>query len=67
MTSIPGSSLEAFFSGRHDLAKIEGKIFIDRDPKMFEYLIQYLRDDCKWYDLESKTENARFKNELQYW
>mgnify|MGYP003918460899 CR=1 FL=1 len=47
LTSVPGSALAAMFSGRHELAKDDGKTFIDRDPKIFEYLIQYLRNGCQ--------------------
>ena len=46
LTSIPGSSLEAMFSGRHELSKSDGKIFVDRDPEIFKSLIRYLRNDC---------------------
>ena len=35
LTSIPDSSLEAMFSGRHALEEQDGKIFVDRDPVAF--------------------------------
>lgn len=46
LTSVPGSALEAMFSGRHNLPKVDGKIFIDRNPKIFGYIIDYLRNSC---------------------
>jgi hypothetical protein len=45
LTSVPGSILEAYFSGRQELTLIDGKIFVDRDPKTFEILISYLRNN----------------------
>jgi hypothetical protein len=45
LTSVPNSILEAYFSGRQELTLIDGKIFVDRDPKTFEMLISYLRND----------------------
>ena len=42
---VPGSKLSMMFSDRHKLRKVEGdKIFIDRNGRMFESLIDYLRD-----------------------
>ena len=67
MTSAKGSSLEAMFSGRHELLRRDGKIFIDRDPEMFKLLVQFLRNDRKFVELDSKHENELFKNELDYW
>ena len=32
LTSIPGSALGAFFSGRHPVETVDEKIFVDRDP-----------------------------------
>ena len=44
LTSIPGSMLEANFSGRHEVQKVDDKIFVDRDPEMFRHLIRYLEN-----------------------
>ena len=45
LKSVPGSKLAMMFSERHELRKVEGdKIFIDRNGRMFEALIDYLRD-----------------------
>ena len=41
LTSVP-SALSAMFSGRHELIKHEGKIFIDRDPVAFKLIVEYL-------------------------
>jgi len=41
------SVLEAMFSGRHNLAKHNGRIFIDRDGQAFSNMINYLRTGQK--------------------
>ena len=38
------TALEAMFSGRHTIAYHEGKVFIERDPKIFRHLMNYLRN-----------------------
>lgn len=44
LTSIKGSLLEAKFSGRCKVTKTkEGRIFLDRNPKIFKHVIDYLR------------------------
>lgn len=43
---VPNTYFTALLSGRWDLkrSKINGSIFIDRDPTVFTYIINYLRD-----------------------
>ena len=47
LTKFEGSVLEAMFSGRHELPRHNGKIFIDRDGKAFSDVISYLRSGLK--------------------
>ena len=47
---IKGSVLEAMFSGRHTLQKKEDKIFIDRDPKAFKMMIDFIRNNGKLHE-----------------
>lgn len=35
LCSVPGSMLEAMFSGRHALKVVKGRYFLDRDPATF--------------------------------
>ena len=67
LTSVPGTALEAMFSGRHELEYVDGKIFVDRNPIMFEYLIDYLRNGCKLVEIGLKYDNQMFLEELDYW
>ena len=47
LTSVEGSGLEAFFSGRHELEMVDGNPYINRDPDTFLLLLQYLRNDLE--------------------
>ena len=45
LTAVPGSMLEAMFSGRHTIAAGEdGRVFIDRDGEHFRLILNFLRD-----------------------
>lgn len=46
LTKYSGSMLAAMFSGRHQVVKDEkGRVFIDRDGKLFRYILDFLRND----------------------
>lgn len=45
LTQVPGSGLEAMFSGRHSLTKVGGRPFVDKDPAIFKHLIWHLEND----------------------
>lgn len=45
LTLFDKSMLAAMFNGRHKLdTDSDGKVFIDRDPKYFSYVLDYLRN-----------------------
>lgn len=67
LTKIKGSKLEQMFSGKHQLKKIGGAIYIDRDLIMFSHLISYLRNDLQIHDFEDKQTRYQFVLELKYW
>ena len=68
LTSVAGSLLEKTFSGKHNLKKVEDNIFIDRDPKIFEMILNYLRYDCNYIPKDITTEQKRlFEMEVHYW
>jgi hypothetical protein len=47
LQTCPGSMLDVMFSGRIGVATdSEGNIFIDRDPKFFLPVLEYLRSSC---------------------
>lgn len=67
LCTVKESALEAMFSGRHTLKKIDGKLFIDRDPEAFKNLISFLRNNCQILPIDNKKEKFLFIEELKYW
>ena len=55
LRSFPGSYLDTLFSGNFPLQKINGKIFINRDPTIFKLIIQYLRNRTHPIYLDNHT------------
>jgi len=49
LCSVPDSTLSTLFSGSHELKKVDGQIFLDRDGKTFTHLINYLRNSRRSY------------------
>ena len=67
LTSIPGSALEAMFSGRHALHKLDGKVFVDRNPDVFMRIIDYLRNNMRLPESLSAVELEMVKLEMDFW
>lgn len=68
LTSVPGSLLEKTFSGKHQLKKLDDHVFLDRDPRIFEMVLNYLRYDCKYFPRDVDSETRRiFEMEIHYW
>ena len=56
------------FKDLREVTKKDGKIFIDRHPKYFETLVNYLKDDRKEYPtFEDDIEEDGFATERKYW
>lgn len=47
---VPGSALDAMFSGRHMLPMKNNKVFVDRDPKAFKMMVDFIRNNGKLYE-----------------
>lgn len=47
LRSVPGSTLAKMFSDMHELKKVDEEVFLDRDGRTFETLVNYLRNDRK--------------------
>lgn len=59
LQAVPGSMLEAFFSGRHkNEPDEEGYHFIDRDGTHFRHILNFLRDP-KHFTVELSKEHVR--------
>jgi len=67
LTSVPGSMLEALFSGRHqlDLDK-NGRVFIDRDGETFKQVLKFFRSPQSFVWPESAREIAELHAEFDY-
>lgn len=50
LCSVPGSALEAMFSGRHSLQKVDDKVFVDRNPVAFNFMIDFIRNNGELYE-----------------
>ena len=66
LCSVPNSALEAMFSGRHELKKEHGAIYLSRNPKVFELVIDYLRNNQEYIEIEDKYLKQLFFKELRY-
>eukprot|EP00698_Gefionella_okellyi_P019649 TRINITY_DN6054_c0_g1_i1.p1 TRINITY_DN6054_c0_g1~~TRINITY_DN6054_c0_g1_i1.p1 ORF type:complete len:376 (-),score=83.83 TRINITY_DN6054_c0_g1_i1:144-1271(-) len=61
------SMLAAMFSGLHPITKTaEGNAFIDRNPKYFAVILEFLRTDQLDVDHLSATELAALEREMDY-
>lgn len=45
LTQVPGSGLEAMFSGRHRITEVDGIPFVDKDPDVFSHVLWYMEND----------------------
>ena len=52
----------------HELKKIGEEVFLDRDGKTFETLVNYLRNDRKVFpEFSDKNTEIHFYKELHFW
>jgi hypothetical protein len=66
LTAVPESALGIMFSGNHQLDEVHGEIYIDRDPKVFELVIQFLKNGKKVPSMDYSTK-VKFESELEFW
>mmetsp|Transcript_36008 Transcript_36008/g.55313 ORF Transcript_36008/g.55313 Transcript_36008/m.55313 type:complete len:96 (+) Transcript_36008:428-715(+) len=69
LCSVPGSLLYTMFGGKHQLKKADDdKVCLDRDPKSFEAMVNYLRNKRLEYPkFEDYAEKELFNKELDHW
>ncbi len=58
--------MSALFSGKHEIPKHNGKIFIDRQGEAFINMINFLRNN-KIPNFKDTNEEINFYEELQFW
>ena len=68
LTTVSDSLLQKTFSGKHNLKAFNGNVFLDRDPKIFDMVLNYLRYDTNYIPKNVNEETKRlFDMEIQYW
>ena len=70
LCQVPGSLLAKMFSGKHESLKVGGNdvVYLDRDFKVFDAMIKYLRNNRKVYpNFDNPSEAEAFAQELEYW
>ena len=55
------------FSGRHSLPKVNGKIFVDRNPQTFMTVLDYLRNNLRLPKITDEKEQDLVNMELIFW
>lgn len=67
MCSVPGTFLEAIFSGRHRTLTRDGAVFIDRNPHYFQLILDWLRSPTPARLASLPMHDALFIEELEYY
>jgi hypothetical protein len=67
LTKVEGSSLEAMFSGRHNIENKDGHVHLNRDPAVFKLIIIYLLNDLHPPKLDTNEEKKAFDYEMMHW
>jgi hypothetical protein len=68
LTSDPKSKLAHNFFNAHQMERIDGEIFIDRNAKIFEMLVDYLRNERKIFpEFDDQITERNFFMELNFW
>ena len=65
MKTIPGSYLDAMFSGKFQLKKVDGKVYLNRDPEIFKLVLRYLRNQVHPKTLDAYTQE-QYDLELKF-
>ena len=62
------SDLAKLFSGKIELNTLaDGRIFLDRNPKVFGMMIDYLSNDSVIGPIKDELKMSQFKTELEHW
>ena len=68
LCSVAGSKLHDTFSGKFKLQTTSNnKVFLDRDPKIFSLVLNFLRNSNMKFDIQDKIVADLFKFELRHW
>lgn len=68
MCEVKDSKLAAMFSGEYDIKPQEdGSYFLDRNPKVFALVLDYLRNGCRLPPAKDSFLQESFELELVFW
>ena len=68
MRKVKDSHLAEMFSGNYNLEIDQDNfVFVNRNPKVFGYVLDYLRNDCKPINFDDKATKQLFNLELKHW
>ena len=68
LCTVDGSLLQKTFSREHNGRGSDEEIFLNRDSKIFEMMLNYLRHDRKYVPAKVDDESLRlFELELKHW
>ena len=59
LLQYPDSMLAAMLDGSHATCQISGSIFIDRDPELFDYVLDFLRSGPNAFEMPSDPRTCR--------
>ena len=66
LTKYPNTVLSAFINPENNFPKRNGNIFIDREAKIFKYLLYYL-DNEKLPNFKNISDEKKFFSEINFW
>jgi len=68
LLSVKGSLLYMTFTGQYEMNTIGNKVFLDRDPKIFKHMINYIRSDRKHLPQDVNQDVKRLlEMEIKFW
>lgn len=60
-------SFEALLSGRHQVQTVKDLPYLDRDPKIFKYVIEFMQDGNKIPQTDDTDLQRKIEEEFNFW
>jgi hypothetical protein len=67
---VEGTLLERFIMRKEEEKPvvIDGEVYLDRDPELFRYVVDYIATGFEWEVIENdKALDYKVRNEIKYW